>query len=390
LYNLKEIKSIPLADVARRYGINLVHKHGRLWGKLRPEEKTSSFSINLSKNLWYDFGAYKGGSAIDLVMELDGIDKTEAINKLAEDFGIENETVKGWSPLTDAQYRELGIEPTSATLNFNYDLRVHTLDQLTRWNAKYGMPVQKLAKLHPERYNKLVNKIGQESINSFREAYFLKIKNAVDPLIPQIQQRLYKSWAVENAKEINAMVDLLSKAIKEDSIGSLTNIVPKVNALAVNPEKDMAQFFKKISINAKEISEDQKIRNNVVNAYKSQGLKFADYLTVAAAKALLEFNKAFTDGFMPVNKIKSMYKLFGSQLSSFEDMQKELNNQVETFQIVDKFDIQKIRELFQKASAAVDGLREAGMEYKRDLARQNEQERGQTKIRGDDMAIIEH
>ncbi|WP_157797080.1 CHC2 zinc finger domain-containing protein [Clostridium sp. CT7] len=45
------------------------------------EEKTASFNISLEKNLWYDFGISKGGSDIDLIMEIEHCDEKEAIKK---------------------------------------------------------------------------------------------------------------------------------------------------------------------------------------------------------------------------------------------------------------------------------------------------------------------
>ncbi len=179
MYNIKEIKAIPIEDVARHYGIKLEKKHNRLWGKLR-NEKDASFSINLEKNLWYDFGLGKGGSVIDFVAEIERITAKEAINKLAEMYNIENSVKKGWQPLTDSQYRELGVQPERATMNFNFDLNVHTPEQLQRWSEKYGMHVKDLAEKMPDVYNKLIFKVAMENIETLKNSYFTKIRLAND------------------------------------------------------------------------------------------------------------------------------------------------------------------------------------------------------------------
>ena len=52
---------------------------------LRSETK-ASFSVSLKKNLWYDFGISKGGSAIDLIMALHNCSAYEAVQSLQENI----------------------------------------------------------------------------------------------------------------------------------------------------------------------------------------------------------------------------------------------------------------------------------------------------------------
>ena len=49
-------------------------------------ETQASFSVSLIKNLWYDFGTGKGGSAIDLIMELNNCTAYEAVQCLQENI----------------------------------------------------------------------------------------------------------------------------------------------------------------------------------------------------------------------------------------------------------------------------------------------------------------
>jgi DNA primase len=52
------------------------------------KEKEASFSYDAEKNLWHCFGCGKGGSVIDLVMELENLDYIEARKRVADIGGI--------------------------------------------------------------------------------------------------------------------------------------------------------------------------------------------------------------------------------------------------------------------------------------------------------------
>ncbi len=76
--DLAEIKKIPIPKILDMYGI----KMNRGFFKLRREENTPSCKYYESTNSFYDFGSGKGGSNIDLVMELDDCRVVDAIKKL--------------------------------------------------------------------------------------------------------------------------------------------------------------------------------------------------------------------------------------------------------------------------------------------------------------------
>jgi DNA primase len=52
-------------------------------------EKTPSFSVSREKGTYYCFGCKRGGDVIDFVMELERLSFTEAVERLAERFGVE-------------------------------------------------------------------------------------------------------------------------------------------------------------------------------------------------------------------------------------------------------------------------------------------------------------
>ena len=65
------------------------------------EERTPSFSVNPTEKLFYCFGCGKGGDLITFVRETEGLDFAEAVETLAERYGVELEYEES-SPRADA------------------------------------------------------------------------------------------------------------------------------------------------------------------------------------------------------------------------------------------------------------------------------------------------
>ena len=81
---LRQIKQINIVSFLSNLGFEpRTIQLTRTWFKspLR-EERTPSFCVYTLKNDWYDFGAAKGGSIIDLVMALFGLPYVEAVQML--------------------------------------------------------------------------------------------------------------------------------------------------------------------------------------------------------------------------------------------------------------------------------------------------------------------
>ena len=53
------------------------------------KEKTPSFTLNEEKGFYHCFGCGAHGSAIDFVMNMDGLSFPEAVEQLAQDVGLE-------------------------------------------------------------------------------------------------------------------------------------------------------------------------------------------------------------------------------------------------------------------------------------------------------------
>lgn len=52
-------------------------------------EKTPSFMVNPERNFWYCFGCQKGGDIFSFIMEMEGLEFREALDRLAERAGVE-------------------------------------------------------------------------------------------------------------------------------------------------------------------------------------------------------------------------------------------------------------------------------------------------------------
>ena len=70
--NTNEAKRIRIEEYLHSLGYNPVRRQGNsLWYKSPfRDEQEPSFKVNTERNLWYDFGAGKGGNIIALAREL--------------------------------------------------------------------------------------------------------------------------------------------------------------------------------------------------------------------------------------------------------------------------------------------------------------------------------
>lgn len=95
----EEIKSrLAVEDVVGQYvelkraGRNL--KGHSPWGV----DKTPSFMVSPEKGIWHDFSANKGGDIFTFIMEVEGIEFKEALEKLAAQAGVDLTKYRGGDP----------------------------------------------------------------------------------------------------------------------------------------------------------------------------------------------------------------------------------------------------------------------------------------------------
>src|SRR5690242_9757768 len=86
---LDELRArLPVSEVVgRRVALK---KAGREWKGLSPfnKEKTPSFFVNDQKAAWFDFSSGKNGNIFDFVMETEGVNFPEAVERLASMAGV--------------------------------------------------------------------------------------------------------------------------------------------------------------------------------------------------------------------------------------------------------------------------------------------------------------
>ena len=68
-----------------------LEKSGTNYKALCPfhNEKTPSFMVNAERNFWYCFGCQKGGDIFSFLMEIEGLEFREALERLAERTGVD-------------------------------------------------------------------------------------------------------------------------------------------------------------------------------------------------------------------------------------------------------------------------------------------------------------
>ena len=87
--NTQEAKTIPIKSVLDKLGYKPAQERGNtlFYYSFFHEEKTPSFKLDTSQNLWFDLSMNQGGSVIDLVMQLYKIEIREALRML-DDFAF--------------------------------------------------------------------------------------------------------------------------------------------------------------------------------------------------------------------------------------------------------------------------------------------------------------
>lgn len=84
---IQDIKLIPIRDYLAQRGIVPKQENTRYGFYLSPlrDEQDASFKVDYVQNLWYDFGVGRGGSIIDLVIEIENCNFQQAVERLRND-----------------------------------------------------------------------------------------------------------------------------------------------------------------------------------------------------------------------------------------------------------------------------------------------------------------
>ena len=126
-----------IVDIVSKY-VNLKKKGANYFG-LCPfhNEKSPSFSVSPSKQMYYCFGCGATGDAVDLTAKLFGIGLREAAVKLAEDFGLNYDSRQ--KPSIRPRIREPTPEQKyQKEENHCYKVLTDYFHLLREWEKKYA------------------------------------------------------------------------------------------------------------------------------------------------------------------------------------------------------------------------------------------------------------
>ena len=87
-FNCTRANQIPMQDILHKLNLHPVKKtkNEYLYSSPFREERTPSFSVNVDKNKFYDFGAGIGGNNIDLIKKIKNCSVKEALQFFNENF----------------------------------------------------------------------------------------------------------------------------------------------------------------------------------------------------------------------------------------------------------------------------------------------------------------
>ena len=123
--NTNEAKQIRIEEYLHSLGYNPVRQQGdSLWYKSPfRDEREPSFKVNTERNLWYDFGAGRGGNIIALAQELYASD---SLPYLLERIAEQAPSVRplsfsfGGQPFSKPSFQQLEVAPLSSPALFSY------------------------------------------------------------------------------------------------------------------------------------------------------------------------------------------------------------------------------------------------------------------------------
>lgn len=173
-YDLDKIKEIPITDVlSDLYGIEArQHGRSRAYCAIR-DEKTPSCCLYLDTNSFCDYGdGNRGGNVINLVEYLSNCEFKDAVQMLAERYGISAE--KTGRPVfpTNAQYARIGIQADMASKNFSFDVDRYGLAKTKEFADRYRMTVQELAESEPKTYHNMLRNVAIPHVVECRNSYY--------------------------------------------------------------------------------------------------------------------------------------------------------------------------------------------------------------------------
>ena len=178
-YDISAIKEIPILSVADRMGIDVVKRGKNYWCKVR-QENDPSVILHPDRNSFYDFGNQEHGDVISFVQYVQDITPGEAIRYLGENFALTPSVSRQellLRPLTNWEYRQIGLYGDLASKNIVFPIDKFTLDELCEMSQYYQMPMNRLAKKEPGVYRNIIRNKAAPFVENLRNSYYLDVWN---------------------------------------------------------------------------------------------------------------------------------------------------------------------------------------------------------------------
>lgn len=182
-YDLEKLKSIPIHEVAQAYGVSVKKVGNDYWCAIR-QERTASCKLYTKTNSFCDFGAANyGGDTIELTAFLNSCSREEAIETLANTFGIapENNSNAFHSNFpSERQLAKIGIQGDRASKNIDFHIEKYGLEAAKAISEKFSMRVEEMAKYYPNAYHQMLQAKAVPYVLSLRQTYFAELRRHYD------------------------------------------------------------------------------------------------------------------------------------------------------------------------------------------------------------------
>ena len=123
MINCNEAKKISLVSILDKIGAKKVKQTNREVWYLSPfrNESTSSFKIDLTKNIWFDHGEGIGGNVLDFMMRYYECDLKRALQILnSQSFSFQQQAFKNIASEKEKNYEIRVIKPLTTPQLINY------------------------------------------------------------------------------------------------------------------------------------------------------------------------------------------------------------------------------------------------------------------------------
>lgn len=237
LYDMEQIKEIPVTQVLSDYGIEIKNNQFKI-----RDERTPSCHV-YPNNTWHDFGANKGGRAIELVMALEDIEFKFAVQMLGSRYNISIINGGKQNPrrktLSAEEYAYLGLFPVTYK-NIITEQNAHQftgVEQIQQIQEKYKMPMNKLFEENPTLYSDLLEEKALFEIKYRKNSYLQSTKlfaMSIEQDAPSsADYQLNKAFYDRSLAEYQSTLFAYTKAVK------YTTLEKTIKQFQIEPEKDL-------------------------------------------------------------------------------------------------------------------------------------------------------